>query len=304
MNWLKLGIISGFILFLGGCDVEQYVNVPVSYTPKLVFNPGTTSILLINQFEINKTKINNDKKLGVIKAGAFTAIKYAEAQLKELPNVKVTSLVDSAAFALNTDSIKFLASKYHVNYVLALKNFNADIVLGTIEGSQAYYNTNVEVNFVLYGVEGNTILAKKLNGKTSDPQVGGEFPGLLGSIIIHPTVRGSKSSINISAQNATQYALQDYLPYSIAHNRPLYNDKIFQPAIKEILAGNFEKADTLLTPFLKNSNALIVCKAAYNLAVVYEAEGDVVLAINLAQQSMDKYRNEYAMVILQDLQTE
>ena len=304
MKLLKLGVIGFFVVFFSGCDVEQYVNVPVSYTPKLVFNPGTTSILLINQFDASNIKTSNEKKLGVYKAGAFTAIKYAETQLKQLPNVKVSSLVDSTAFAINPDSIKFLASKYHVNYVLALKNFNADIALSTIEGSQAYYNTNVAVDFILYEVEGNAILSKKLAGKTSDPQSGGDFPGLLGSLMIRPSVRGSKYSINIAAQNATQNALQDYLPYSIAHNRPLYTDRIFQPAIREILAGNFEKADTLLTPFLKNSNPLIVCKAAYNLAVVYEAEGDVVLAINLAQQSMDKYRNQYAMIILQDLQTE
>ena len=40
------------------------------------------------------------------------------------------------------------------------------------------------------------------------------------------------------------------------------------------------------------------------LSIVYESEGDVSLAIDMAQQSIDKFTNYYAEAILNDLKTE
>jgi len=290
-----------FILFLGACDIPQYVTVPVNYNPKLPFRPDTTTILIINRFDFSQTKISAGKKLDVIKAGALTSVMYAETQMQQLPHVRVINLVDSA-LNITTDSIKFLASKYHSDYVLSLESYSAYIVLAGVENSTSYYNTNIEVNYTLF--EGNGVYYKKLKGTAVDHQSSAPYFGLIASLVIHPTVRGNKSAINMSTQNATFNALQDYLPNSISHQRPLYNDPTFQPAVKEILAGNFDKADSLLTPYLKDISLRVVSKAAYNLSVVYEAEGDINAAINMAHMSYDKFPNDYATNILNDLMTE
>jgi hypothetical protein len=186
--------------------------------------------------------------------------------------------------------------------VLSLENFSANIVLAGVENSMSDYNTNIEVNYTLY--EGNGMYSKKLNGTAVDHQSSAPYFGLIASLVIHPTIRGNKSAINISTQNATFNALQDYLPNSISHERPLFNDPVFQPAVKEILAGNFDKADSLLTPYLKDISLHVVSRAAYNLAVVYEAEGDINAAIDMAQMSYDKLPTEFATNILADLRTE
>jgi hypothetical protein len=298
MKLIKFIVFIG-VLFLSACTVEQYVTVPVNYNAKLTF-PDSTKILLINQFDVSKAKITNPKKLKVIKAAAYTSVKYAETRLKKLPKVRVINLVDSVNFNVNTDSIKLLALKYHVNYVLALKNFTADIVIGGVDNGTAYYNTTAEVNFMLFQNDG--IYFKKLNGKVSDPQ--SEGSGLIGSMVFRPTVRGNRSSVNFAAQHATEDALQEYLPSGVVHDRPLYNDVIFQPAIQAILARKFDKADSLLTPILKDNSILNQCKAAYNLSVVYEAEGDIDGAIEMAELSNQKYKNMYALAILEDLKTE
>lgn len=301
MKLLKTACII-VLLFFSACSVPLYVAVPVDYTAKLSFRPDSTTIVLINQFDINQAKVNNKKKLDVLKAGAFAAISYAGFELTQLPHVNVINLVDSVNLTVNTDSIKAVAAKYHAHYVLVLKSFTADIGLSEITEYTTYYNTNVGVNFMLY--ESNGIYYRKLNGTAEDPQSEQPYFGLFATLLIHPTVKGNKQSIKTSAEHATANALQDYFPYSITHNRPLYNDAIFQPAIKEILARNFEKADSLLQPFLKNKDPQIVSKAAYNLAVVYESEGDIEGAADLAQQSADKYRNEYANVMLAELKEE
>jgi|EP01037_Dinobryon_pediforme_P008405 tetratricopeptide (TPR) repeat protein len=290
------------VLFLSACSVPRYVDVPIEYSPKLTFKPGATTILLVNKFNPDSLKIRNKRKLAAIKSGAFTALKYAEARLGQLPNVKVINLTDSVTLSANTDSIRYLVSKYKTDYVLTLDKFSADIGLEAIDNSTAYYSSNVVVDFTLY--ESNGIFSKKLGGTVNDPQAETPNYGLFGNLLIHPTVGGSKESINISAEHAAQTALQEYLPSIVSHSRPLFDDDWLHPAVDQILAGAFDKAYNLLSPLLKDPDPKKAAKAYYNLAVVYEAQGDIDLAIKMAQQSLDKNRSNEATVILADLQTE
>jgi hypothetical protein len=306
MKILKPFFVALFFL-LSGCAVMQYantpyVNIPLEYSPKLLLKPGNITVLLINQYDLSTTKNYTKRKLAALEAGAYSSIKFAENQLKQLPNTKTISLVDSAQFVVNTDSIKFLSAKYHADYVLVLNKFAASVDLDNVDNSTAYYNSNVQIGFMLYESDG--IHFKKLNGQAIQAQPETPYAGLLGSLIIHPTVGGSRETINVAAQNATQNALQDYLPYHMSNQRPLYNDEIFRPAVKEILASNFDKADTLLKPFLKNADTIIVSKAAYNMAVVYEGQGDIDFALYFANLSLKKAKNDFATNLLKDLENE
>lgn len=301
MKTLKLTLLVCVAAF-SSCTVPKYVNVPVNYNPKFYFNPDSTTIVAINRFDPMSSKVTNKKTLGVLKAGGYAAIKYAQDQLMQLPKVRVINLVDSAAFAVNTDSISAIAAKYKAHYVLALTDFSANIGLDGVENKTAYYNTNTTVNFTMF--ESNGIYYKKLKGAATDPQSEQEYPGLVLSLFIHPTVKGNKADITASAQHATQNALQDYFPYTIAHDRPLYSDDYFKEPVAAILEGNFNKADSLLQPMVKHANNQIASKAAYNLAVVYEAIGDIDAAIDMAQLSITKFDNKYAVSILGDLKLE
>jgi len=301
MRFLNFSLLISLI-FLSSCYTQQFVNVEVTYSPKLTFTPSPSSVLLINQFVVDRAKVSSQKKINVLNAGAYSAIKYAAAQLEDLPNVKVISTVDSVNFTANPDSIKLLASKYNVNYVLALKDFKADIIENVDENLNINYNTHVEVTFVLYQPDG--IFYKNLVGKSENPRATSASSSVIAEMIFHPTLKNSRSYINFSAQSATYDALTEYLPYIIKRSRPVYNDGIFQPATKELLAGNYDKADTLLKPFLKDKSRSIVSKAAYNLSVVYEGQGDISLAIDMAKLSLAKGWNQYASNIITDLEQE
>ncbi len=290
------------LIFLSACNSFKYLAVPVDYNPKFSFKPDTTTILLINQFDFSKLNANTKRRLDALKSGAFASIKSAQNQLSLLPHVHVINLADSVMLKINPDSIKYLASQYHSDYVLALSHFSADIVLSDVQSSVAYYNSVVAVSFELY--ESNGIYSKKLHGAANDPQSSGSYPGFIASLVIHPTVGGNKGAINSTAEHAAQNALQDYFPYTITHNRPLYNDDVLQPLVAQILAGNFDKAYTLSQPFLQDKDPKLASKAAYNLAVVYEAQGDIDIAVNMAQLSMDKNKNAFAATLLEDLKAE
>ena len=60
----------------------------------------------------------------------------------------------------------------------------------------------------------------------------------------------------------------------------------------------------LLKPFLKDANNERAGKAAYQLAIVYEAQGRVEKAIKMVQIAIDKYKSNYALNLLEELKTE
>ena len=286
----------------GPSDVP-YVTVPVNYSARNYLGPDSTTIVLVNKVDFSAKKISDQKKLAVLRAGAYTSIKYAGTLLKQLPHVKVISLVDSAKFTANADSIKFLASRYGANHVLTLNSFEADIVLSDVQSSTPYFNTSINAGFTLY--ESNGIYYKKLNGTASDllPDVKYIF-GFYGALYIHPPIERYKAAIDSSAKNAALDALRDYLPSTISHDRPLYNDHFLKSAVTKIYASELDAAIILLKPQLKNKNNKKAAKAAYNLAVVYEAKADIETAIAMAQLSLNKFNNTYATAILEDLKVE
>jgi hypothetical protein len=290
------------LILLSACSSSKYVSVPIDYNPKSVFKPDTTTILIVNRFDLNKAKSGSKRKQDVIRAGALASIQYAQKKLAALPHVYVINLTDSVDMKVSTDSIKTLAAKYHSDYVLALTYFAADISMNGVENSTAYYNTNLEVDYMLY--EDNGLYSKKLTGLTTEAQSSQPYMGLIGSLIIHPTVGGNQGSIVTAAENATQIAIQDYLPYTITHSRPLYNDPELRASVREILDGRFDKAYELLKPILLGRDVKLASKAAYNLAVIYEAQGDFDLAMDMAQSSIDKNKNGYATNLMQDLKEE
>jgi len=290
------------LFFLASCETAVYVSVPVEYSPRTYFPKDSITVVVINQFDVNKSNVNNKKKRAAIWAGAYTAIKTAKGQLEQLKQIKVINLVDSGDMKVNADSVKLIARQYKAKYVLALKNFTAGIDMDEPGSSPTFYTTNVSVNFLLY--QSNGIYYKKLSGAANDPKPDKLSESLLASISVQPSLGANKTAITATAAHAAQNALGEYFPYKIVHNRPLYTDKFLMPAVKEIQAQNFEKADTLLRPFLKDKVKEHISKAAYNLAVAYEARGYIEDAIDMARLSSNTNYNEYATAILYDLKQE
>ena len=278
------------ILFIAGltsCNVIQYATVPVDYAPKQIFNPDTTHILLVNKVAFDSTKISK-RKIMALKAAAYAAVAGAEKELKLLPGVKVTSLIDSLHFTPNGDSVKFLAKTYKANYVLTFDDFNAGIVLDNVQydgnAQIAYYNTKAKVDFTLY--ENNGIYFKKLKGVAEEPQDNGN--------------RGF--SVNGAAREAALDALKDYLPYTITNYRPLYNGTdALESSVQQILKGKFDIAYKILNPLIDGKDLKLASQAAYNLAVVYESQGDIDEALDLAKLSNQKQQNNYATVLIAEL---
>jgi tetratricopeptide (TPR) repeat protein len=250
--------------------------------------------------------VRDYRKKAAFKAGAYTAIATAADQLKYLQGVKTINLADSSNLTVSTDSVKMLAVKYKAHYVLTLDNFNTGVYVdnSVYEGNQVvYYTTKVKTNFTLY--ESNGIFFKKLSGMAEVPQNNGGYSGGFSSLFFHPTANGSIPAINSAAREATLDALKDYLPFSISNDRPLYADAgALETSVELIKQGKFDVAFKILNPLIDGIDIKLASKAAYNLAVVYEAQGDIEEALKTAKLSNDKQRNDYANALIVALMKE
>ncbi len=287
------------VVMLTSCSIPQYVNVPVNYGPKLGFRPDTTTIVVINRFNPDTLKISDKRRLAIYVAGAYSAVKAAADQLKFLPGVHTINLVDSVNFVENTDSVKFIAKKYKAHYVLALNNYGIGLYRERefIDGQVVtYVTTKIKIRLLLY--EANGIYSKKLNGIADMPEAEQSY----GRILYNLT---NSRMINEGARNAALEALKDYLPYSISNERPLYaDDGPLANSVQEIKRGRLDKAFNILNPLIDGADVKLASKAAYNLAVVYEAQGDIEEALNTVKLSNNKKRNDYAMALLAALMKE
>ena len=302
-----LGI--SLVICLSSCDVSKltfvatpkYLDVPLEYNARSGFQPDSARVLFINRANLAKPGLN-ERKLKTIKAGAYSSIKYAAEQLELVHHIKVIGLPDSIKMPVTTDSIKTLAQANHSDYILALTDYWAGVALDAMDNTSAYYSSSVGVNFTLY--QGDGTYYKTLSGTAEMPRSTQPNFGLLASLVLQPGLKGSKDSIISASRVAVFYALLDYLPHSTTHRRPLYNDDGLKPAVTEILAGHFDTAYNLSAPFLKSADVKLASRAAYNLAVVYEAQGDIAEAVSMAQFSLDKGQNPFASAILKDLKDE
>ncbi|WP_290308139.1 DUF6340 family protein [Mucilaginibacter flavus] len=294
------------IVCLASCNVVQYVTVPVNYGPKTGFSLDTSTVVIVSRFNPDtSSKVKDPRRISVLKKMGVTALSTAANQLKYLPKVGIINLVDSVTFIPNADSVKVLAKKYKANYVLELNDVSAGVYTETSYNqgmAYTYYATKVKTRFSLH--ESNGVYSKKLSGMAEVQQDEG-YGGGFSSMFYRPTYRSTIPALNRAIADATLDAFKDYLPYSITNDRPLYGGgDMLESSVNHIKAGKFDLAYNILNPLIDGPDKKLASKAAYNLAVVYEAQGDIEEALKTAKLSNDKNRNDFANALIVDLMKE
>ena len=291
-----------FAILSAGCGESLYTNalqsaplVPhftfsLSFRQKVSLRADTNIILVINRVDLNKKQLPA-VDMETAEAGAYTALKYAGEQLAQLQHVHVINITDSLNFVLNTDSVARLAARYHADYTLALMRYEDTVSFVSTYRKRDYYDNKVDLKFTMY--LGNGDLYKELHGSDTLRSFW-RVRDIAEAERTYQKVDLSKDFIISATQNAVLNALADYLPYTETESRPLYAGAKLGPAADAIMNRQFDKARRLLQPFLEDRDAAVACQAAYNLAVIYEAQGDLDKATSMAALSIVKSKNVYA----------
>lgn len=289
-------------LGLAACHVDYVISVPVNYAPKLELGRYDIKVILVNRFTVDSLDIKNKRKRDVLKGGVYSAIAMAAKQLDMLPRIKTTILADSVSLTADTTPVKKLAEKYNANYVLTLDSLRADIPM-TLEDSTEIYHTVVNTKFTLYESNGNYF--KVLRGKANDFHSESHYYGIFAALLVHPTIKGNGPAISQSAGNAAIDAIKDYLPSTLTNQRQVYADNdSLKAAISHIAAKRYNEAFKILNPIIDGPDLKLASHAAYDLAVLYEAQGDIEEALKAAKLSNEKQPNFRANAIIPDLEKE
>jgi hypothetical protein len=300
--------LYALVSVLSSCVADRYVSISANYPPSITFNANHTTILVINTFDFGQLNLKSEKKLATIKGGAYASINYAVVKLSQLPNVRLINLTDSNRVYLTTDSLNVLTKKYNADYILALNTFNAFFDADNFQTynsdkketvKTADYSMKVIAKYTLYDKDGEVY--KQLNGFTRDYHSTEQVPGVLLATALGPGVKNNSSVVNQSAIHATDNALQCFFVSTTVRNRKLYSKGNFNDIASEIVANNFSRADSLLRPLLNDADADLSAKAAYDLAVICEAKGDIKGAREMAQLSIEKSDNTNARILLDEL---
>ena len=302
---MKLFIAGIFLVFfsLSVFSQSRFFNFTLNYQPQLVFAADTTVIVLTNRFDIGKFKIKNTKKLVAMRKSAYASIDGAANRLYSLGKVKVINLADSATMAVDTSSTRFLTSRFHADYVLTLDNFTVSVDLMPGEDhTNNYMLARATLSFTMFDRSNKAL--KKVQA-TGDATHGSNYVGLMTSLLSNPTLHGNQQLVETAAANAAANALREYLPHTVTHQRLVYDQKELDPAVRLMLTGHYYQACELLKPLLDNENIKLASKAAYDLAVVYEAEGNIDDAMDMARQSLAKKKSwNSASTLIDSLKTE
>ncbi len=307
-NYLLLLLVA---LVLASCNTDRYITINTNVSASVTFKSDSTRILIINGFNFESMGVNNEKKLDVIKDGAYTSLNYAATKLSQLKGVNMINIADTNHLTISIDSMTVVAERYHADYVLVLNKFNAyfgadNFQTRTVEIDHkkqviktADFNMQVTANYTLFNRDGS--VNRQLNGYVSDLTTNREVPGALLVSLSAPSLKSNGPTVNQSAVHATDKALQCFFTYTNNYTRYIYGNNAFESFAGEMAANNFNRADSLLQPMLVSEDPELSSKAAYNKAVIYEAKGDTANAKNMAQKSLDRNDNRLARYLLREL---
>lgn len=273
--------------------VPHYI-FSLNFPAKAFFRPDTNTILLINRADLGKMQLSLPD-METAAAGAYTALKYAGEQLSQLPHVRIINLTDSLNFSLTTDSVAALANRYHADYTLALVAYRDSVSFVSTYLNRDYYDNMVNLKFTMYLGKGD--LYKNLPGADT-LRSKWRVREIIATEQAHQTVDLGKDYIIGASENAAFNALRDYLPYNETESRPLYANAKLAPVANAIMAGRLDQAIQLSQPLLNDVNPVVASQAAYNLAVVYESQGDLDKAMNMAELAISKSKSRYAGALI------
>lgn len=297
------------------CGVT-YPSLSIQRKPEIIFSDAATHILVINRYDVQKVDfiLRKEKKKEVYSRGINAEIAQVLSELESMKGINLIKKSDSLTMARNLQAnldstvltigeIRYLATKYKADYILALENYEASFVQDEVvrkknsDGSTsktASYSLAVESSWVLYDKMGKSF--KELRGNAS--QFHSERSVLSGLLAVGPALGSNTKTVQEVSIAAGKRVAAYFQGQIVSFTRPLYSDKALAESANDMRNGNYILAEEKLETLTKSLDVAIASKAYYNLAVLADLKGDRQLATDLAALSQQKKKNIYASMLL------
>jgi hypothetical protein len=204
-------------------------------------------------------------------------------------------IVDQVCKETGLDAI-FSLEKFdtdtHISYTT--RNVNIKTPLGSVPGleHQAHMQTLVKTGWRIYDPVDRQILDEYVYEQSIESVGKGINPVLAAAALI-----GRKEAVNEVSYKAGQGYAMRILPYKLRVMRDYYvkGTDNFKIAKRKAQMGKWDEAGQLWEKETNNPKAKIAGRAAYNMAIINEINGDLEAALKWAQKSYEDYNDRYAI---------
>ncbi|GAB3199765.1 hypothetical protein GCM10027293_19420 [Pontibacter aydingkolensis] len=280
--------------------------------PEVAVTNNQWKVVAVNRFNPDLLPFNQDKKVEVFKIGANEALYSATDAIVEDKTFSLAAIDTSSHYKhtapnkkLTSEQVLSIYSQYPNHLILALENFEAFFDQETVrekdsDGSvskTAIYTLITRTSWSLYDSTG-TVLD---NITLSRNELYNSIGVLSGLLAIGPSMANAGPVVNKLAWQTGQDYWQRLHPKHVYFERLYYSSQDLTPAAFSMAANEWDKATALLMPIASGKKRKDAARAAYNLAIIHEAKGDIGEAKKWARQAADK-GNKLAMLLLPDLE--
>lgn len=304
---MKRIIISHFFLFAAALlqfSCTQKLQIETTRPAKVSIRPDQWEVAVINRFNPRLLPQEDKKAVEVMTLGAREAFQGAvDAILDDSTYLLVHA--DTAAYPaaskegkLSPEQLKEIGLHYPHHLLLTLNHFDVYMMFdegtyGTLTGIP-YIRLFTQSNWTLYDDTG-----KELDEITLEAsEVFQSGMALLGAV--PPITKVAPTIYHLAWFTGYDYWMR-LSPQPHSYERPYYSNKKLREAAAYMVEEDWENATSLLEPIAR-SNERVAPKAAYNLAVIYEAMNMFDKAKYWARQAAEK-NNRYAFMLLHELET-
>ena len=242
---------------------------------------GLTDQLLDNS-RFTEVKTLNDIDFRTSKLGLF-------------PTPLSWEIVDQICKENGTDAL-FSLEKYdtdtHISY--STRNVNIKTPLGTVPGieHQANMETLVKTGWRIYDPVDKTLLDEYIYQESV------VFTGKgINPLLAAAALTGRKDAVNqVSYKAGKGYAFR-IIPYQLRVMRDYYvkGTANFKIAMRKARMGKWDEAGELWKMETTNPKRKVAGRAAYNMAIINEINGDLDSALKWAQKSYEDYNDKLAI---------
>jgi hypothetical protein len=225
---------------------------------------------------------------------ALNDIDFRTPRLTLFPVPLTWEIVAQICKETNTDAL-FALEKFDTDTRVTYSNRKVDIKtpFGTIPGveHQADVETIVKTGWRIYDPAGKAILDEFVYTESIVSTGRGVNP-----LLAIAALTGRKAAVNEVSINAGRGYAMRIVPYRLRVMRDYFTKGTdnFKIAKRRAQMGNWDGAGELWLKETENSSMKIAGRAAYNMAIISEINGNVDAAISWAVKSYEDYNNKQA----------
>ena len=222
-------------------------------------------------------------------------IDFRTSGLSQFPSPLSWEIVAQVCKENGTDAL-FSLEKFDTDTKISYSNRKVDIKtpLGTVPSleHQANMETIVKTGWRIYDPAEKMILDEYINQESFTSSGRGINP-----LLAAAALTGRKDAVNqVSNKAGHGYAFR-IIPFRVRVMRDYYvkGTNNFKIARRKAQVGKWDEAGDLWKKETDNSKLKVAGRAAYNMAIINEINGDLNSALKWAQKSYEDYNNKLAL---------